>query len=49
MDAKTGTELAKFEHENSSGLGNGEKWELIMHEVSDLGDKLATFIEKLRK
>jgi len=48
-DAKSGDALVKFEHENSSGLGDGEKWSLLEREVSDLGDKLSEFIEKLRK
>ncbi|HLB25278.1 MAG TPA: DUF4410 domain-containing protein [Nitrospirota bacterium] len=49
VDAKSGDALAKFEHENTSGLGDGEKWSLILREAQDLGDKIAEFIVKLRK
>jgi hypothetical protein len=49
IDAKTGEDLAKFEHENSSGLGNGEKWTLVLHEAQDLGEKISDFVRKLSK
>ncbi len=49
VDAKTGAELATFEHENGSGLGNGEKWELVLHEAQDLGEKISEFVRKLSK
>ncbi len=49
-DAKTGEVLAKFRHSNSSGLRNtNDKWEMVLHEAQDLGDKLTDFVEKLRK
>jgi hypothetical protein len=49
-DAKTGDPLAKFEHENTSGLREThDKWEMVLHESQDLGDKLAEFVQKLRK
>jgi len=49
-DAKTGETLAKFEHENSSGLRDThDKWEMVLHEAQDLGDKLTEFVQKLRK
>ena len=48
-DAKSGDSLAKFGHSNTSGLKNGEKWDLVSHEVDDLGDKIAEFVIKLRK
>jgi hypothetical protein len=49
IDAKTGEDLATFEHENSSGLGNGEKWTLVLHETQDLGEKISEFVRKLSK
>lgn len=49
IDAKTGEDLAKFEHENGSGLGNGEKWSLVLHESQDLGEKISEFVRKLSK
>ena len=42
-------DLAKFEHENGSGLGNGEKWSLVLHEAQDLGEKISEFVRKLSK
>jgi hypothetical protein len=49
-DAKSGDALAKFEHENTSGLREThDKWEMVLHESQDLGDKLAEFVQKLRK
>ena len=49
IDAKTGEDLANFEHENGSGLGNGEKWTLVLHEAQDLGEKISEFVRKLSK
>lgn len=49
VDAKTGEDLATFEHENSSGLGSGEKWSLVLHESQDLGEKISDFVRKLSK
>ncbi|MGA2192183.1 MAG: DUF4410 domain-containing protein [Nitrospirota bacterium] len=48
IDARTGKELATFEHENSSAMKSGDKWSLMEGEVSDLGNKIAKFIDKLR-
>jgi hypothetical protein len=48
-DGKSGDTLVKFEHENTSGLGSGDKWSLVSHEAEDLGDKIAEFIKKLSK
>jgi len=48
VEAKGGKSLAKFEHENTSGLSEGDKWNLVLHECEDLGDKIADFVDKLR-
>lgn len=49
-DAKSGDALAKFEHENTSGLREThDKWEMVEHEAQDLGDKIAEFVQKLSK
>jgi len=49
VDVKSGDSLAEFEHENTSGLGDGYKWDLVMREAEDVGDKIAEFVHKLRR
>lgn len=48
VDVKSGDVLAEFEHENTSGLGSGDKWWLIQNEIEDMADKLAEFVDKLK-
>jgi len=48
VDVKTGDTLAEIEHENTSGLGDGDKWTLIQHEVQDMADKFAEFVDDLK-
>lgn len=48
-DAKSKDTLATFSHENTSGLRSGDKWDLVMNETTDLGDKIADFVSKLSK
>jgi len=48
VDVKTGKTLAEIEHENTSGLGDGDKWWLIQNEVQDMADKFAEFVKDLK-
>ncbi len=49
IDARTGKELATFEHESTSGLQGGDKWALVENRVKATGDKIAEFVEKLSR
>jgi hypothetical protein len=49
IDAKTGKELATFEHESTSGLQGGDKWSLVGNRVQATGDKISEFVEKLSR
>ncbi|MGC2423744.1 MAG: DUF4410 domain-containing protein [Nitrospirota bacterium] len=49
IDAKTGKELATFQHESTSGLQGGDKWALVENRVKATGDKISEFVEKLSR
>ncbi len=49
IDAKTGKELATFEHESTSGLQGGDKWSLVENRVQATGDKISEFVQKLSR
>jgi uncharacterized protein (DUF342 family) len=49
IDAKTGKELATFEHESTSGLQGGDKWQLVGNRVQATGDKISEFVQKLSR
>lgn len=47
---KGGNDLAKFEHESTSGLESGfDKWQMVEKETREMGDDLAEFVDKLSK
>jgi len=48
VEVKSGNVLAEIEHENTSGLGDGDKWWLIQNEVEDMADKFAEFVDELK-
>ena len=48
-DAKTGQVLASFEHRKTSGLGEGDKWDMVLGRAGALGEDVAEFVEKLRQ
>lgn len=49
IDAKTGKELATFQHESTSGLQGGDKYQLVEGRVKATADKIAEFVQKLSK
>ncbi len=49
VDAKTGKVLATFQHESTSGLQNGDKWQMVENRVAATGDKIAEFVQKLSR
>ncbi len=49
VDAKTGKVLATFRHESTSGLQNGDKWQMVESRVGATGDKIVEFVQKLSR
>ncbi len=49
VDAKTGKVLATFQHESTSGLQNGDKWQMVENRVEATGDKIVEFVQKLSR
>jgi Domain of unknown function (DUF4410) len=49
IDAKTGNVLATFQHESTSGLQGGDKWQLVENRVQATGDKISEFVQKLSR